>query len=71
MTQERRKARRCPGCGGGNIGRGHQVEGVSIVLAPAEPESPAVTAPAYSDVCRDCGMVLLFVRLGLPAEERF
>jgi|GEM_PF-2917480 len=64
----RRRPRRCPSCGGNNVGRGHQVEGIMITLVPASGGAPAVTVPAFSDICRDCGMVMLFVRLGYGDE---
>jgi hypothetical protein len=39
-----------------------------ITLVPASGGAPAVTVPAFSDICRDCGMVMLFVRLGYGDE---
>lgn len=60
---ERRRPRTCPSCGGDLIVRGPQVEGVAVQLAPATEEGPGVSVPAYSDVCYDCGMVCLFVRV--------
>jgi len=62
--RERRRARRCPSCGGANIMRGMQIEGVQIPLVRATEEGPAVAVPAYSDICGECGMVTLYVRVG-------
>lgn len=61
--EERRRARQCPSCRGGTIVRGGQVDGISILLVPGTEESEAVTVPAYSDVCHDCGLVSLYVRV--------
>jgi hypothetical protein len=62
--KERRRPRRCPSCGGDKIVRGTVVEGVRVTLAPATEVSEAVTVPAYSDTCGECGLVTLFVRTG-------
>jgi len=43
--------------------RGPKTEGLSIPLAPPEGQLPAAPVPAYADVCYDCGMVTLFVRV--------
>jgi hypothetical protein len=66
MTQrvERRRRRTCPSCGGDNIVRGSQVDGIGVPLAPATEMSAPVYVPAYSDVCSDCGFVMLYVRIG-------
>jgi hypothetical protein len=70
VPTERRRARTCPSCGGSNIVRGREVEGLSICLVPATEESPEVTLPAYSDICYECGLVSLFVRIGHAHSKR-
>ena len=64
MPKEQRRPRRCPSCGGGNIVRGSEVQGISVTVTPQTEVSSAVTVPAYSDICYDCGLVSLFVRVG-------
>ena len=59
---QRRRERRCPSCGGSSIRRGGEVEGVAVHLVPPTEMSMAITVPAYSDICNDCGLVMLFVR---------
>jgi hypothetical protein len=39
------------------------VDGISILLVRGTEEGEAVTVPAYSDVCHDCGLVSLYVRV--------
>ena len=63
VKRERRRPRLCPSCRGERIIRGPMVEGMSVSLAPATEEGPAVCVPVYSDICGDCGMVTLFVRV--------
>jgi len=63
MTEERRRPHACPSCGGSTLVRGQAVEGMSIGLTPTTEEGPAVTVPVCSDVCYECGMVCLFVRV--------
>jgi len=60
---DRRRARSCPGCGGSSIVRGTEVEGVAVTMVPPTEESAAVRVPAYCDVCYQCGMLTLFVRV--------
>jgi hypothetical protein len=60
---ERRRIRSCPSCGGNNIVRGSEVQGVTVTMAPATEDSAAVRVPAYCDVCYECGMLTLFVRV--------
>jgi hypothetical protein len=43
------------------------VGGVSVTLVPATEISAPVAAPAYSDICSECGFVLLFVRVASVA----
>jgi hypothetical protein len=43
--------------------RGPQAKGLGIPLAPPGGHKRAAPVPAYSDVCYDCGMVTLFVRV--------
>jgi hypothetical protein len=62
VQKERRRRRRCPSCGGEKIVRGGPVQGVRIALTPPTELSEAVTAPAYADVCAECGMVTLYTR---------
>jgi hypothetical protein len=45
------------------------VEGLAIALVPATEVTPPVEVPAYSDICYDCGLVCLYVRVG-HAEKR-
>jgi hypothetical protein len=70
MLSERRRKRVCPSCGESKMVRGQRVEGVAVCLAPRTEEAPAVTVPAYCDVCYGCGMVTLFVRVGEAAAGR-
>ena len=63
MRDERRRPRKCPGCGGSSIVRGTEVQGVAVTVVPPTEESAAVTVPAYWDVCYGCGMLTLFVRV--------
>jgi hypothetical protein len=62
--KERRRRRRCPSCGGEKMTRGREVEGVLVKLASPAEDSEEVAVPAYSDVCGECGLVTLFVRIG-------
>jgi len=61
--KERRRRRRCPSCGGEKITRGRVVEGVRVKLVPPTELSEEVSVPAYSDVCGECGLVTMFVRI--------
>jgi predicted RNA-binding Zn-ribbon protein involved in translation (DUF1610 family) len=65
----RRRPRVCPSCGGDTIVRGEQVEGVSVSVSPTSEAGPGASMPAYSDVCHDCGMVMLYVRVGEAGED--
>ncbi|MFB3880912.1 MAG: hypothetical protein ACE149_06595 [Armatimonadota bacterium] len=62
--KERRRRRQCPSCGGDRIVRGGLVEGVRVMLAPQTEISEQLVSPVYSDTCGDCGMVMLFARVG-------
>ena len=48
--------------------RGNELEGVQVPLVQATEEGPAVTVPAYSDICGECGLVSLYVRVARPGE---
>ncbi len=62
-STERRKQRRCPSCGGHDLIRGWAVGNATIsALVTREGEVAAPLTP-YADICTDCGMVSLFVRL--------
>ncbi len=60
---ERRHRRRCPSCGGEKIQRGWRVPGIEVQRVPPSESGPAVMAEVYSDVCQECGMVLLYARV--------
>jgi hypothetical protein len=62
-SQERRRQRRCPSCGGGDIFRGPKVEGLTIPVIPVTEGRSHAGANVYCDVCNECGMVTFFVRL--------
>ncbi len=66
----RRRNRRCPSCGGANIMRGTKVDGVTVSLVRDTEDSPAVKVPAFSDICGECGLVSLYVRVGEGQEQR-
>ncbi len=40
------------------------MEGVRVMLAPQTEISEQLVSPVYSDTCGDCGMVMLFARVG-------
>jgi hypothetical protein len=66
---ERRRFRACGSCWSDRMIRGTKVEGVTIEVAPAVQNGRAVTLPVYANICRECGMVSLFVRKsGMPGE---
>ena len=67
---ERRRERRCPSCGRDNVVRGPKVEGVAVPLPHASEGGNPVTTDAYADVCYDCGMVTMFVRLSESVRTR-
>ena len=67
---ERRRERRCPSCRGANVMRGPQVGGVVVPLPHASEGRQPVTTDAYADVCYDCGMVTMFVRLSEATRTR-
>ena len=69
MPKERRRSRKCPSCGGESIVRGSEVQGIGVTVTPQTEVSSAVTLPAYSDICYDCGLVSLFVRVGKFKQE--
>jgi len=62
--RERRRRRRCPSYGSEKIARGREVECVRVRLASPTEDSEEVAVPAYSDVCGECGLVTLFIRVG-------
>lgn len=68
MSSERRRARRCPSCDSDSLMRGTRIEGWTIAVPPEGESSATTELPPYADVCRDCGMVSLFVRVGEIAE---
>jgi hypothetical protein len=39
-------------------------------MAPATEISAPVHVPAYSDVCGECGFVMLYVRIGSVAAQQ-
>ena len=49
--------------------RGTKVEGVRVSLVRETEDSPAVSVPAFSDICGECGLVSLYVRVGQLGEE--
>ena len=62
-TKERRRLRNCASCWSDQIVRGTKVEGMAIPLGPGAQNGGAGTAPVYANVCCECGMVTLFVRI--------
>lgn len=63
MPEDRRRERRCPSCGGTQLLRARRVDGWSVTV-PATEEGPRdVRLAPFADVCYDCGMVTLFVRI--------
>jgi hypothetical protein len=45
------------------------VDGVSLSVSSTSEEGAGVSVPAYSDVCYDCGMVMLYVRIEKAGGE--
>lgn len=64
MPAERRRGRKCPSCGGTAIARGSRVDGWAVVVPPEDEKGRETRLAPFSDVCRDCGMVTLYVRIG-------
>jgi len=60
---ERRRFRTCHSCWSDRVIRSSRVDGVTVSVGPLVPDGPVATAPLYANVCRECGMVMLFVRL--------
>jgi hypothetical protein len=67
---ERRRRRTCPSCRGTNVIRGPKVGGLAIPLPHTGEGGKTLTADAYADVCYDCGMVTMFVRLSETVRAR-
>jgi hypothetical protein len=68
MSSERRRTRRCPSCDSDSLMRGTRIEGWTIAVSPEGDSSTAAHLPPYADVCRDCGLVCLFVRVAEITE---
>lgn len=45
------------------------MDGVSLLVSPESEGGSGASVPAYSDVCYDCGMVMLYVRIGKAGGE--
>jgi hypothetical protein len=63
MERPRRRPRQCPSCSSRNIARGEEAQGVRIRMNSVRAGEPGADAPAYADICGDCGMVTLYVRV--------
>jgi uncharacterized protein (DUF433 family) len=64
MTKERRRERHCPSCGGKRVVRGTRIDGWAIAVPLKRGEEHPVSLTPFADVCPDCGMITLFVRIG-------
>jgi hypothetical protein len=63
MSAERRRNRNCPSCGGTNLRRESRVPGWTVPTSPSEEVEQALHLNPYCDVCNDCGLLSLYVRL--------
>jgi len=68
-TQERRRHRRCPSCGGISMIRGCKVPGVQLQIVTGEGQQRSGLIGLYSDVCVDCGLTSFYARRGEVAEQ--
>jgi len=64
MPPERRRERKCPSCGSTALARGKRVDGWAVVVPPEQDKGRETRLAPFSDICRDCGMVTLYVRIG-------
>jgi len=63
MPDERRRARNCPSCGGKEVLRGNRIDGWAITVPARQGQVRGMRLAPFSDVCLDCGMVTLYVRI--------
>jgi ribosomal protein S27AE len=66
---ERRRARKCPSCGGSSMIRACKVPGVQLQIVREDSGSRSGLIGLYSDVCVDCGLTSFYARRGEVAEE--
>ena len=67
--QERRRARKCPSCGGSSMIRACKVPGVQLQIVREDSGSRSGLIALYSDVCVDCGLTSFYARRGEVAQE--
>jgi len=66
---ERRRLRTCPSCWSDHIIRAGKIEGIAISSVPAVRGGEATQVSVFANICRDCGMVALFVRREDAGQE--
>lgn len=62
VTEERRRKRQCPSCGGTGTIRGCKVPGVQLQVVTEDGARRSGLIDLYSDLCLDCGLTSFYAR---------
>lgn len=62
VTEERRRKRQCPSCGGTSMIRGCKVPGVQLQVVTEDGQHRSGLINLYSDLCVDCGLTSFYAR---------
>ncbi len=68
-SEDRRRKRQCPSCGGSGMIRGCRVPGVQLQIVREDSGRRSGLIALYSDVCVDCGLTSFYARRGEVAHQ--